>query len=83
MLKYVLGRAGLRSRQLLLEQDWYTSDAGVIFVEYEGQWVLALPSSSSSYELHLGNGETKAFTAEDMDKLFNALGSEWMSEILI
>lgn len=69
MLKYVLGRAGLRSRQLLLEQDWYTSDAGVIFVDYEGQWALALPTSSSSYELQLANGEKKAFTAEDMEKI--------------
>lgn len=69
LLKYVLGRAGFRSRQILLEQDWYTSDAGVIFVEYDGQWCLALPSSSSSYDLVLPKGDKKPFIAQDMEKL--------------
>ncbi|MBQ0066643.1 MAG: ATP-binding cassette domain-containing protein [Phascolarctobacterium sp.] len=51
LLKYVIRKGDMRFRKVILEKDWFKKDTGVLFVNRKGNWQLALPAGTNSYNL--------------------------------
>ena len=64
LLQYVIRRANLRFRKVILSENWFLQDSGVLFVCRGDKWGLALPKDASHYVLWNEDGTSEPLTEE-------------------
>jgi len=55
-LKFLIRKANMRYRNVLLDENWYKQDSGLLFVNYQGNFALAQSVSAEEYKLILQDG---------------------------
>lgn len=55
-LKFLIRKANMRYRNVLLAENWHKQDSGLLFVTYQGHFALAQSASVESYKLILQDG---------------------------
>lgn len=52
LLKRLVHKSGMQMRRVVLSNDWYTKDSGVLFVWHNASLVAAIPDSPGSYRIY-------------------------------
>lgn len=72
ILNRLLVKGGVRLRRVVLEEEWFSRDSGVLLVQRDKEWLAALPETPEKYYLYAADGSKTELNAELAAELSNA-----------